>query len=182
MAVLNKKNIHFKEIKQSHTINLFLRGGIDVSSAMWYNEYHTILSSGVNENELNAFFMHEYDMNFPEDGIYTMEKTIKRDPALAQAFVQASLEGWNYAFAHPQEAVDITVKYMRDAGLPANSTHQTWMLNRMRDLFQPLPSGKFGELNPQSYDFVVNRMQQDKLILNYADYNKFSWKPNAKKH
>ncbi len=181
MAVFNKKNIEVQEIRQSQTINLFLRGGIDVSSAMWYNEYHTILSSGVNPDELQVFFMSEYNINFPEDGIYTLRRTINKDPALAHAFVQASLEGWRYAFDHPKEAVEVTLKYMRQAGLPANSAHQTWMLNRMRDLFQPLKGGKFGELNPQSYDFVVKRMQQDKLIANHADYNEFSWKPNAEK-
>ncbi|WP_340123590.1 ABC transporter substrate-binding protein [Methylobacter svalbardensis] len=36
--------IKVREIRQSHTVNLFLRGGIDVTSAMWFNEYHTILN------------------------------------------------------------------------------------------------------------------------------------------
>ena len=181
MSLFNKKKIKVKEIQQSYTVNLFLRGGIDVASAMWYNEYHTILSSGLNPEELNLFFMSKYDMNFPEDGIYALKKTIDKDPALAGAFVKASLEGWNYAFAHPEEAVEITLKYMREAGLPANSTHQKWMLNRMRDLFQPLEGGKFGELNPQSYDFVVNSMKQDKMLIKHADYQQFSWKANADK-
>jgi NitT/TauT family transport system substrate-binding protein len=182
MAVLNKKNIPIREIRQSQTINLFLRGGIDATSAMWYNEYHTILSSGVNPEELNVFFMSEYNMNFPEDGIYALRNTVQKDPKLAHAFVNATLEGWRYAFEHPEEAVEVTLKYMRQAGLPANSAHQTWMLNRMRDLLQPLQAGQFGELNPQSYHFVVNRMQQDKLIVNHADYNEFKWKFNAKKN
>ncbi len=181
-AVLNKKNITVREIRQSQTINLFLRGGIDATSAMWYNEYHTILSSGINPDELHVFFMSEYNMNFPEDGIYALRKTVQQDPELAYAFVNASLEGWRYAFDHPKEAVEVTLKYMRQAGLPANTAHQTWMLNRMRDLFQPLQGGKFGELNPQSYDFVVKKMHQDKLIANHTDYNEFNWKFNAKKN
>lgn len=181
-AVLNKKNITVREIRQSQTINLFLRGGIDATSAMWYNEYHTILSSGINPDELHVFFMSEYNMNFPEDGIYALRKTVQQDPELAHAFVNASLEGWRYAFDHPKEAVEVTLKYMRQAGLPANTAHQTWMLNRMRDLFQPLQGGKFGELNPQSYDFVVKKMHQDKLIANHTDYNEFNWKFNAKKN
>lgn len=178
-AVLNKKKIQVKEVRQSYTVNLFLRGGINVTSAMWYNEYHTILSSGVNPDELNVFFMSQYDMNFPEDGIYALQETIAKDPALASAFVKASLEGWQYAFAHPEEAIDITMKYMREAGLPANRIHQQWMLNRMRDLFQPLAGGKFGQLDRQSYDFVVKSMQQEKLLSKHTDYDQFSWQPLA---
>ncbi len=181
MALFNEKKIKVKQVPQSYTVNLFLRGGIDVTSAMWYNEYHTILSSGINPDELKVFFMSEYDMNLPEDGLYALRKTVEKDPALASAFVQASLEGWHYAFAHPEEAVQITVKYMREAGLPANSTHQKWMLNRMRDLFQPRAGRKFGELDPKSYDFVVKSMQHDKMLIKHVDYRQFSWKNNAEK-
>jgi len=60
-------------------VNLFLRDGVDVVSAMWYNEYHTIINSGLNPDELTTFFFHEHGLNFPEDGIYTLEETFKRD-------------------------------------------------------------------------------------------------------
>ena len=56
---------------------------------MWYNEYHTIINSGLNPDELTTFFFHEHGLNFPEDGIYTLGETFKKDPALAWAFVKA---------------------------------------------------------------------------------------------
>lgn len=43
-------------VPQSYSIHLFLRGGVDVASCMWYNEYHTILNSGINPDELTPFF------------------------------------------------------------------------------------------------------------------------------
>jgi NitT/TauT family transport system substrate-binding protein len=181
IALLNERNVKVREIRQSYTVNLFLRDGIDVTSAMWYNEFHTLLNSGINPDELNTFFMSKYGMNFPEDGIYALEKTVKKDPLLAQAFVAASLEGWRYAFEHPEEAVDITVNYMRKAGLPANKNHQTWMLNRMRDLSHPVKGVEFGALDKNAYEFVVRKMQQDRLIATPIDYHQFSWKPNAEK-
>ncbi len=180
--LFNKHSIKITEVRQSHTVNLFLRNGIVVASAMWYNEYHTLLSSGIDTDELNTFFMNQYGMNFPEDGIYALEKTLKKDPLLAQAFVAASLQGWRYAFEHPEEAVDITVKYMRQAGLPANKPHQLWMLNRMRDLSEPSNSSKFGLLSKSDYEFVAKSMKQNKLIPTYVGFDKFSWKPNAEKY
>ncbi|MCF7964874.1 MAG: ABC transporter substrate-binding protein [Methylobacter tundripaludum] len=172
--------IKVREVRQSHTVNLFLRGGIDVTSAMWFNEYHTILNSGIDPEELNVIFLRDWGMNFIEDGIYAMEKTLRKDPALAAAFVNASLEGWRYAFEHPDEALDIVIKYMREDHLPANRMHQKWMLDRMRDLMTPVnPQGSFGSLTEQDYEAVGRAMQRNGLIDRYPDYSTFSWKPDA---
>jgi len=169
-------------VRQSQTVNLFLRGGIDVASAMWFNEYHTILNSGVDPEELNTIFLSDQGMNFPEDGIYTMEKTIQKDPALAAAFVDASLEGWRYAFDHPDEALDIVIKYMREAKLPANRMHQKWMLERMRDLMMPVDSqARLGYLMEQDYKAVGHAMQSNGLIRSYPDYSAFAWRADAQK-
>jgi NitT/TauT family transport system substrate-binding protein len=179
-ALFNKYGIKVREVPLTHTVNLFLRGGIDVTSAMWYNEYHTIINSGVDPEELNIFPLNEQGMNFPEDGIYTLEKTIHNDPALTKAFVQASLEGWRYAFAHPEEALDIVIRYMREAQVPANRIHQKWMLNRMRDLFilgalQEAP----GILKERDYEAVGRAMLKDGLIRSYPDYTAFCWRSDA---
>jgi NitT/TauT family transport system substrate-binding protein len=179
-ALFNKHGIKVREVPQTHTVNLFLRGGIDVTSAMWYNEYHTILNSGVDPEELNIFSLNEQGMNFPEDGIYTLEKTLHKDPSLAKAFVTASLEGWRYAFAHPDEALDIVIKHMREAQVPANRIHQKWMLDRMRDLIMPgTIQGTLGILKEQDYEAVGRAMCKDGLIRSYPDYTAFSWRSDA---
>ena len=174
-ALFVKYGIKVYEVPQSQTVNLFLRGGIDVTSAMWYNEYHTILNSGVDREELNLVFLHEQGMNFPEDGMYAMEKTVHNDPALTAAFAEASLAGWRYAFAHPNEALDIVIRYMREAQVPANRTHQQWMLDRMQDLIMPATSqGTAGLLNRQDYETVGRAMQSEGLIRDYPDYAIFT--------
>lgn len=168
------------EVPQSHTVNLFLRGGVDVTSAMWYNEYHTILNSGVDREELNIVPLHEQGMNFPEDGLYTLDERLQKDPALAEAFVSASLEGWCTAFNHPDEALEIVIKYMRDAKVPANRVHQKWMLDRMRDLIMPDPSqGSPGLLKEQDYEAVGTALKQEGLIQNYPDYSSFTGRTHA---
>jgi len=181
-TLFSKNSIQVHEVAQSGTVNLFLRGGIDVISAMWYNEYHVILNSGVDADQLSVIFLQDYGMNFPEDGLYTLEETVVKDPALVNAFVSASLEGWRYAFAHPDEALDIVIKYMRQANVSANRTHQRWMLERMRDL---ILSGKdhsfFGSLRRQDYDAVGSMMKDDGLIQKYPDYATFIWRYNARK-
>jgi NitT/TauT family transport system substrate-binding protein len=176
------RGIRVQEIPQSGTVNLFLRGGVDVTSAMWYNEYHVILNSGVDSDELNTVFLQNEGIAFPEDGLYTLEKTVKKDPALVDAFVTASREGWQYSFAHPDEALDIVIKYMHQAQLPANRIHQKWMLERMRDLILNRKNQSAdGALDKNDYEAVAKAMQHERLIQHYPDFTTFTWRYHAGK-
>ncbi|PNP89935.1 MULTISPECIES: ABC transporter substrate-binding protein [Gardnerella] len=50
-------------------------------------------------------------------GIITNKKTVANNPKLVRAFVKAAKRGYEYAYAHPDEASDILVKEAKDANL-----------------------------------------------------------------
>jgi NitT/TauT family transport system substrate-binding protein len=179
-AFFKKYNLKVKVIPQAYTINLFLKGGVDVASAMWYNEYHTILNSGLNEDELSVFFYDQYGLNFPEDGIYVLKERLKKDPQLCRDFVKASIEGWLYAFEHQEEALDIVLKYMKEAGLSANRVHQRWMLARMKDIIikKNSPAGSIGLLSKEDYQRVSRELKDGNLINSVPDFQEFYQPPN----
>ena len=173
-ALFKKYGIAPKIIPQSKSINLFLRDGVDVASAMWYNEYHTILNNGINPDELSTFFFSDYGLNFPEDGIYTLKENFDKDPSLSCAFVKASIDGWKYAFENPDEAIDIVLKYMRNSRLPANRVHQRWMLDRMKDVI--LDDGNIttvGVLNERDYNRVTDELKKTGLIKESPEFAEF---------
>jgi NitT/TauT family transport system substrate-binding protein len=174
LAFFRKYNLHVKIIPQTFTINLFLRGGVDAASAMWYNEYHTVLNSGLDEDELTAFFFDKYGLNFPEDGIYCLEETLKKDKALCSAFVQATIEGWQYVFSHPDEALDIVMKYVNEAHIGTNRVHQKWMLARMRDLINPGGTkNPMGVLNEEDYNLVARELKLKEVIQTIPPFGNF---------
>ncbi len=180
-AFFKKFHIRVHEVPQSYTVNLFLRGGIDVTSAMWYNEYHTIIDSGVDPDALKVFFLKDEGLNLPEDGLYALEKTVNNDPDLAREFVAASLEGWQYAFAHPDEALDIIMKYMRAAKIPANRMHQKWMLARMRDLIMPQGNtAGYGRLARSDYETTARILLDNAVIRKIPPFDSFVWRPDAR--
>ena len=174
-AFFKKYHLNVTIIPQSNSVNLFLRDGVDVASAMWYNEYHTLLSAGINSDELTSFFFHEHGLNFPEDGVYALEETFVENPGLSCGFAAASIEGWLYAFKHPEEALDIILKYMRAANVPANRVHQVWMLNRMKDLILPegAKESSIGTLNKEDYLGVAGELLRTKSIQTMPDFNLF---------
>ncbi len=174
MAFFKKYNIHPIIVRQSYSVNLFLRGGVDAASAMWYNEYYTILMSGIDEDELTTFMFSQDGLNFPEDGIYTTENYYKSSPSLCKRFVKASIEGWRYAFSHPEETLDLVLKNLRKAYIPANRVHQRWMLERMKDLM--IPEGTkspVGVLTKTDYLRVVKLLKGYGLINTAPDFREF---------
>lgn len=156
------------------SVELFLKRGVDAIAAMWYNEYHLLLNSGLNADELQLFFLSEMGFNFPEDGLYVLEQTFLDRPEMCRAFVQASLKGWLYAFAHKDEALSIVMKHADAAQTGTNRAHQRWMLNRMEDLI--LPGGDktlLGKLKRDDYIFTGNVLVELGFIEHLPAFDEF---------
>lgn len=171
-------NLTVKPLQQSYSVNLFLRDGVAVTSAMWYNEYHTILNAGIDPDELTTFFYADHQLNYPEDGIYVRKDTWQQKPALCRAFVEASLKGWQRAFTEPELALDITMKNLKKEHIISNRVHQKWMLERMRDIILPANAPEnMGRLNQADFQRVVNNLKKNGLIKKVPNFNDFHHPP-----
>lgn len=170
----NRFNLQITAIPQNLSLDLFLRDGVDVASATWYNEYHTIINSGYDPQELTVFFFSQYDLNFPEDGIYLMQETLERDPDMCRGFVAATIAGWRHAFDHPQEALKIVMTNLKKAHIPASRSHQRWMLMRMKDLMLDADGGiSMGRLREEDYTRVAGAMKDEGTISIIPAYSDF---------
>ncbi|MHB8068064.1 MAG: ABC transporter substrate-binding protein [Desulfobaccales bacterium] len=173
-AFFHLQHLNVKILRQGTTMNLFLRGGVEVASAMWYNEYYRIIQAGIDPEELTTFLLADYGLKFPEDGIYCLESTFQKDPGRCINFVQASLDGWKYALAHPDEALDIVMKYVYAANLATNRPQQQWMLERMQDIIQPPGSDiPMGCLQKETYEQVARELKNYGFIEKIPDFHRF---------
>ncbi len=173
-ALFEKFDLRVREVITECPVSLFLRDGVQVVSLMWYNEYHTLIMSGLDPEEMTLFFYDEVGLNFPEDGMYLLRETFEKDPETAYAFAAASLEGWRYAFDHPGEAVDLIVSIMEEAHLPANRVHQRWMLDRIRDLSMDADGGELhGVLLEEDYRTVADTLSKTGRIRTAPAYELF---------
>jgi len=132
-ALFKQQNIRATIIQQAPSMDLFMRGGLDVVSAMWYNEYHTLMSYGLEQSEMTTFFFRDLGLNFPEDGLYC-RRSAHMTPQTIDAMRKGTAEGWDYVFAHPDEALELVLRVMKANKVRANRSHQRWMLARMRDI------------------------------------------------
>jgi NitT/TauT family transport system substrate-binding protein len=173
-AFFDKFHLKVQIVTTESPVNLFLCDGVQVSSLMWYNEYHTLVNSGLDPKEMRLFAFEDFGLNFPEDGIYLLKETFDKDPELACAFASASMEGWHYAFAHPEEAIDLIISIMEAAHVPANRVHQRWMLDRIRDLTVSDAKGhQIGDLLEEDYRQVGDILMANGLIRIVPPYESF---------
>ncbi|MEA3310182.1 MAG: ABC transporter substrate-binding protein [Chloroflexota bacterium] len=101
----------FELVAQGYEMTPFIAGELDVASAMIYNEYHTVLESGLAAEELNIIDYADYGLDFPGDTLFTTREMITQQPELAGRMLHATLRGWKYAIDHPEETVRIVLKY-----------------------------------------------------------------------
>ncbi len=181
-ALFKYYHINATTVPFGGSMELFLRGAVPATLAMWYNEYHTILSAGYRENELQPFFFKNTIFDFPEDGIYCLLTTAQKQPERVQAIVSATQKGWAYAFEHEEEALDIVEKYMLEAKIPVSRTHQRWMLKTMKKLMTPENSqDPFGTLNKKDYITVTKAIKDSGFTDHIISFDDFVWRgSNAK--
>jgi NitT/TauT family transport system substrate-binding protein len=98
-----------KIIKQGFNVDPLLQKQADCVSTMAYNEYWQVIDGGYKPSQLTVFKYEDEGVATLEDGLWVLDKNLK-DPAFVAKmakFVKASMKGWDYAKANPDEAVKI---------------------------------------------------------------------------
>ena len=147
-------------LQQSFDIQPMIQGQADCISVMSYNEYGQALDAGYGPDNLTIFNYTEMGNDLLKDGLYVLEDSLK-DPAKVDAytrFVRASMKGWEYAAANPEEAAQIVVD-MDDTGA-ATLEHQLYMTGEVAKLVDPTDP----KLDPATYERTVKALLDQKII------------------
>jgi len=121
-------------IKQAFNVDPLIQKQADCISTMTYNEYGQVLEAGIPASALVVFKYEDEGVSTLEDGLYVLDDKLK-DPAFADKmarFVKASMKGWDYARAHPADAVKIVMD--NDETGAQTLKHQTFMMGEINKL------------------------------------------------
>ncbi len=173
-ALFNKYNIDVEIVPIGSTNTLFLMDAVEITNANWFDEYHSIINSGYDQDELNIFFFADYGLNFVEDGIYCLSGLMKKEPEVCIDFINATLDGWRYAFNHKDETIDICIKVAQKNNIPVNKVHMEWTLDRYKDLYLPEGQVEFNnKLSEKDYQFVGEILKSNNVINEVPDFSVF---------
>ena len=138
-------------LKQGFNVDPILQKQADCVSTMTYNEYWQIIDAGLSADDLITFKYEDEGVATLEDGMYVHEDRLK-DAAfqdLMVRFVRASMKGWKYAEANPDEAAEIVLE--NDASGAQTEKHQ----KRMMGEIAKLTAGSNGALEEVDYKRTV---------------------------
>jgi polar amino acid transport system substrate-binding protein len=106
-AMLNSQGIALNQLKfLEHSYNPMdiVNGKTDVMACYISNEPYILKEKGIETNAINP---ESYGFDFYSDILFTTGYEVQRHPKRVRAFVDATLKGWEYAFAHIPETAQL---------------------------------------------------------------------------
>jgi len=98
-------------INQKWDMSQFYEDEVDVVTAMVYNELLQVYRKGYRPQDLDIFYYSDYGLDFPGHCIFTSRAYYDNNRDTCRKFILATIKGWEYSLAHPEEAVRIILKY-----------------------------------------------------------------------
>jgi len=138
-------------LKQGFNVDPLLQKQAACISTMTYNEYWQVIDAGIAADDLVTFKYEDEGVSTLEDGLYVLEANLA-DPAFEDKmvrFVRASMKGWKYAEANPDEAAMIVLD--NDETGAQTEAHQKRMMGEVAKL----TAGSNGALDVADYDRTV---------------------------
>ena len=170
---MNKKeHLDYEWIPFASNVNLFVAGAIDATLAMSYNEYYQLVQTGLPVNEKSVYRFCDHGYNVQEDGLYVTREYYNKHRDEAKKFAQASRRGWEWAAAHPEETLDIVMKYVQESHLITNRVMQKLMLEEVLRLQVDRESGKREfRLRPDMVKRASDLMLESKMLKREVTYD-----------
>ncbi|HMF66741.1 MAG TPA: ABC transporter substrate-binding protein [Phyllobacterium sp.] len=141
-------------LKQGFNVDPLIQKQADCISTMTYNEYWQVIDAGIPEDQLVTFKYEDEKVATLEDGLYVLQKSLD-DPKMVDKlarFVKASMKGWEYTRANPDEAATIVLD--NDASGAQTEKHQKRMVAEINKLTE----GSDGVLDVAAADRTVETL------------------------
>ncbi len=128
-------------LSQAFDMDGFDDDSILLASAMTYNELGLVKNSydgGYGYGDaVKTVDMNDEGVAMLEDNIFCTRAFAEANPETVKAFIYASMKGWEYACANPDEAAEIVFKY----GSSVSTDHQKYMAGEVKKLVETDTTG-----------------------------------------
>ena len=126
-----KDHLDYEWVRFAQNTNLFVAGALDATLAMSYNEYYQLVQAGIEMSDKNVYRFCDHGYNVQEDGVYMTRDYFEKHRDQAVKFARASRKGWEWAAQHPEETLDIVMKYVDKDHIATNRVMQRLMLKEV---------------------------------------------------
>ncbi len=170
-----KDHLNYEWVRFAQNVNLFVAGALDATLAMSYNEYYQLVQAGVQMTDKNVYRFCDHGYNVQEDGVYMTREYYSTHKDQARRFAQASRKGWEWAAAHPQEALDIVMQYVDKNHIATNRVMQKLMLDDVLRLQVDRESKKREfRLRPDMVQLASRLMVENQMLSREVTFKELS--------
>lgn len=167
-----KQNLNIEWVKFINPLNIYISGAIDAALGKSYNEQILFSMSGITPGSVLRFSELGYD--YPEDGLYVSEEFFNKNPQLCRKFAEASRKGWEWVRENRKEAVDIVMKYAKDANISTNIYNQKWMLETILQVQEDVKGENPSySLNIDAFNQLNTMLLENGYISKPVEYKRF---------
>ena len=106
-TMITSKNVKLKDINfkaHSFDLNDLITGKVDAMGCYLSNEPYILKNANI---KFNVFNPSDYGFDFYGGILFTSNKELNTNPKRVKKFYQASIKGWNYAFANIEKTAQI---------------------------------------------------------------------------
>lgn len=126
LGMMQKVGVDVKDVVVrpfSFDMTPLYEGQVDVWSG-----YHTniVIRAEDEGHSVNVIHPVEYGIQIYDDVIYVRRELAEGSPEVVEGFLRATLKGWSKAVREPEEALEITMRYVKDA----EHAHEARLLKR----------------------------------------------------
>jgi NitT/TauT family transport system substrate-binding protein len=140
-ALLTKYGQDITYLSQAFDMDGFDDDSILLASAMTYNELGLVKNSyagGYGYGDSVSFIdMNSEGVAMLEDNLFCTAEFAEANPNTVKAFIYASMKGWEYACANPEEAAEIVF----NNGSSVSAEHQAYMAAEVKKLVETDTTG-----------------------------------------
>ncbi len=163
-ALLSKYGQGTTYLSQAFDMDGFDDDSILLASAMTYNELGLVVNDydggyGYGDG-VRYIDMNDEGVAMLEDNIFCTKAFAEANPNTVKAFIYASMKGWEYACANPEEAAEIVYNY----GSSVSGEHQAYMASEVKKLVETDSAGAavsdYGKMDEAALQQTLNLAKQ----------------------
>ncbi len=171
-ALLRSKNITFDDMKlqlSKNKMKNLINDDTDIITAYTSNQIYLLQKQGL---DINIFHPKDYGFDFYSDILFTNEDELKNNKQRVKNFTNASIKGWQYAFSHIDETVELILrKYNSQKKSKEVLTFEANELKRLA--FHKINKDKLGHIDIHKIQRIYDIFNVMGLVENEINLDKF---------
>lgn len=176
-VMLESHNVSFDDIKLIDRFAVpedYFAPEIDVIAAYNTNQPYYLNKENVT---YSIIYPYTHGVDFYGDTLFTSRHQIQKHPERVNKFLRASLKGWQYALAHPEEMIEVIIEKF---GSLKSREHLKYEAETIQTLILP-ELVRIGHSNPARWKQISEDFKKQGLVDKTRDLNDFFFNPTEGK-